>query len=88
MNKERLQEVLDIMSENIGNKVNYRLEGINVFTEDKLVDCRVNGDQVDIELSNKTIENFNVKDLSFKDYGTKIDIWIYGDLTNLFTIGE
>ncbi|MBE2973407.1 hypothetical protein [Priestia megaterium] len=88
MNKEKLQDLLDIMSENIGNKVNYRLEGINVFTEDKLVDCHINGNQLDIELFNVTVKNLNVKDISFKDYGEKVDIWIYGDLTNHFTIGD
>lgn len=87
MNFERLEDLQEILEARKGNKIRYRREGIESFTNDILVSYTINGFEIDIIMEKETVKNYNVDNISYTyQEDNRIDIWIYGSMVNRFNI--
>lgn len=84
----QLKRLDKILSENIENKVRYRIEGENEFQNDILISYKIEKNNVEITLKDRTIANKEIKEVSFSEYDDRIDFWLYGEKTNRFNLNK
>ncbi len=83
-----LNKLENILRENLGNRVRYRIEGIHEFKNDTLKDYSIEQNNVKIELADITIENKEIREVSFTDYNDRVDFWLYGNKVNRFNLDK
>ena len=84
--EERFKELENLIKSCAGNKIRYRIQDNNDFTNDFLVGCEIRENTIIMKMQNNSIKTSNVKDISFTEQEDRTDFWLYGDKVNRFNL--
>ncbi|MBU3109662.1 hypothetical protein [Clostridium gasigenes] len=82
---ESLEKFEKLLSNSINKDIRYRIQRYD-YKNDVLNDYRIRNKDIEIEVGNEVIRNTNIKDISFTHHEDRVDVWLYGDMTNKFKI--